>query len=241
VSGQGRLGDSKDFSCTPEMQFRSELDKGPEMPQLNITRFSMLLTEGLVALHGIHSDTLSITHRPLLDDIDLFNDAYRMNEKPFQNPLGETASLVVSPLSCSTDARAFRELNEEWISKLFSLEDADRLILGDPEGEIIAKGGQVLLARINGVVVGCVALVAAGNGAFELSKMTVSPSMRGKGLGRAIVVAAIGKARELGACTLFLGSSTKLANAVRLYDLSVSGTYRSTNSVPFPTAGQTCS
>lgn len=72
------------------------------------------------------------------------------------------------------------------------------------------------LARDNGIVVGCVALVPAGNGVFVLSKMTVSPSRRGKGLGRAIVLAAIRKAREMRASTLFLGSSTKLANAVRL-------------------------
>jgi N-acetylglutamate synthase-like GNAT family acetyltransferase len=141
-----------------------------------------------------------------------------MNQEPSQPPLGETARLVISPLSNSSDARAFRELNEEWISKLFSLEDADRLILGDPQVEIIDKGGQVLLARTDGVVVGCVALVAAGDGVFELSKMTVTPPLRGTGLGRAIVLAAIGKARELGATTLFLGSSTKLANAVRLYE-----------------------
>lgn len=141
-----------------------------------------------------------------------------MNQRPSRNPLGETARIVISPLSSPTDARAFRELNEEWISKLFSLEDADRLILGDPQVEIIDKGGQVLLARADGVVVGCVALVAAGKGVFELSKMAVCPPKRGKGLGRSIVMAAIGKARELGASTLFLGSSTKLANAVRLYE-----------------------
>jgi N-acetylglutamate synthase-like GNAT family acetyltransferase len=156
-------------------------------------------------------------HLPLLDDIDPFNHAYRMNQEP-SHPVGETASLVISPLSSSTDAHAFRELNVEWISKLFSLEDADRLILGDPQVEIIDKGGQVLLARSGGMVVGCVALVAAGNGVFELSKMTVSPLRRGEGLGRAIVLAAIDKARQLGASTLFLGSSTKLANAVRLYE-----------------------
>jgi putative acetyltransferase len=153
-----------------------------------------------------------------LDDIDPFEHAYRMNQEPPRNPFGQTARLIISPLSSATDARAFRELNEEWISKLFSLEDADRLIHGDPQSEIIDKGGQVLLARANGIVVGCVALVPAGNGVFELSKMTVSPSRRGKGLGRAIVLAAIGKARDMGASTLFLGSSTKLANAVRLYE-----------------------
>jgi N-acetylglutamate synthase-like GNAT family acetyltransferase len=71
---------------------------------------------------------------------------------------------------------------------------------------------------LRGVVIGCVALVAAGHGVFELSKMTVAPSFRGNGIGRAIVLAAIAQARKLGASTLFLGSSTKLANAVSLYE-----------------------
>ena len=188
------------------------------MPEPNVPILHMLSGERLVPLRLIHTDTLSIARPVLLDDIDPFKDALRMNQNPSRNPLGETAALVISPMASFTDARAFRELNEEWISALFCLEDADRLIHGDQQVEIIDKGGQVLLARADGAVVGCVALVAAGNGVFELSKMTVSPSKRGAGLGRAIVQAAIEQARELGASTLFLGSSTKLANAVRLYE-----------------------
>ncbi len=97
------------------------------------------------------------------------------------------------------------------------VEPADRLILDNPQGEIIDRGGQVLIARA-GEIVGCVALVAAGGGVFELSKMTVAPSYRGLGIGRAIIVAAIDYAQTLGATSLFLGSSTKLATAVRLYE-----------------------
>ncbi|MGX9899580.1 hypothetical protein ACW0JT_06170 [Arthrobacter sp. SA17] len=98
-----------------------------------------------------------------------------MTQIQFQNDGSQLAELVISPLSTAADAEAFRDLNEEWITKLFSLEDADRQILGDPRTEIIDKGGQVLLGRSEGIVIGCVALVAAGHGVFELSKMTVSP------------------------------------------------------------------
>lgn len=218
MSGQGRLRNSKCFRCAPEVEFRGQFDEGPEMPKLYITSLNASPSSGFVTMLKIHTVILSIMYKLLLDYIDPFKDAYRMNQEPSQDLLGQTARAIISPLSSTSDAYAFRELNEEWISKLFALEDADRLILGDPQSEIIDKGGQVLLARTNGIVVGCVALVPAGNGVFELSKMTVSPSRRGKGLGRAIVMAAIGKAREMGASTLFLGSSTKLANAVRLYE-----------------------
>ncbi|MCY9581310.1 GNAT family N-acetyltransferase [Paenibacillus alvei] len=57
-----------------------------------------------------------------------------------------------------------------------------------------------------------------GAGVFELSKMSVSPELRGRGYGRRILHAAINRARELSAKSLFLGSSTKLPNAVHLYE-----------------------
>lgn len=122
------------------------------------------------------------------------------------------------------DARAFKELNEEWISGLFVLEPADRRILDDPEGAIVARGGQVLIARqadpASAEILGCVALVPSGAapGTYELSKMTVAPAHRGAGVGRAILLAALEHARRLGGTRLFLGSSRRLADAVHLYE-----------------------
>ena len=72
--------------------------------------------------------------------------------------------------------------------------------------------------ELDGVVGGCVAIVPDGSGAYELSKMAVSPALRGHGAGRALLGAAVRRARELGASSLFLGSSTKLAPAVHLYE-----------------------
>ena len=127
-------------------------------------------------------------------------------------------SLVIEPMSSAEDAQAFRELNEEWISRLFTLEDADRALLNDPGARIVGPGGTVLIARLGDDRVGCVALVPTGNGVFELSKMAVRPALRGRGAGRQLILAAIDAARGLGARSLFLGSSTRLANAVHLYE-----------------------
>ncbi|PXA69843.1 GNAT family N-acetyltransferase [Cryobacterium arcticum] len=121
-------------------------------------------------------------------------------------------------MSSDADARAFRELNEEWITSLFTLEDADRALLNDPVGRILGTGGAVLIARLGVDAVGCVALVPTGDGVFELSKMSVSPALRNRGAGRRLILAAIEKAAELGATSLFLGSSTKLPSAVHLYE-----------------------
>jgi putative acetyltransferase len=128
------------------------------------------------------------------------------------------SDLVITALADSEDARAFKEMNEEWITRLFTLEDEDRRILDDPRAEIIDRGGSVLLARLTGTIVGCVALVPGLPGVFELGKMTVTPELRNQGIGRRIVIAAIDEARRIGAHSIFLGSSTRLPAAVHHYE-----------------------
>lgn len=129
------------------------------------------------------------------------------------------STLSITSMTTSAEAEAFRALNEEWISRLFTIEESDRKTLGDPFGAVVARGGDVLIVRDGEEIVGCVAVVpGSAGGAFELSKMAVTPAARGRGIGRLLVQATIDRARELGAVTLFLGSSTKLPNAVHLYE-----------------------
>lgn len=122
------------------------------------------------------------------------------------------------PLQPGDDATAFRTLNEEWITRYFTLEPKDRETLNDPENQILKKGGRVFMAYAGGQPVGCVALIPTGEGVLELSKMAVSPAMRGMGIGRRLLGYAVEQARLLGAKTLFLGSNAKLQDAVHLYE-----------------------
>jgi N-acetylglutamate synthase-like GNAT family acetyltransferase len=55
-------------------------------------------------------------------------------------------------------------------------------------------------------------------GVYELSKMAVSPHLRGRGLGRSLLQCAIAQARSIGASSLFLGSNTRLKDAIHLYE-----------------------
>lgn len=126
--------------------------------------------------------------------------------------------LTITSMQTPEEARAFKNLNEEWIALLFAIEEEDLVILNNPVENIVNKGGDVLIARDGDSIIGCVALVPNGAGMFELSKMSVTPELRGRGYGRRIIHAAINRARELGATSLFLGSSTKLPNAVHLYE-----------------------
>jgi putative acetyltransferase len=126
--------------------------------------------------------------------------------------------IEIRPLRAGEDATAFRTLNEEWISRFFTLEAKDREILGDPEGKILKHGGHILMAWLGDQAIGCVALIPMGGGVYELSKMAVSPGMRGLGIGRKVLLEAIKLARQIGAKSLFLGSNSKLQNAVHLYE-----------------------
>jgi putative acetyltransferase len=126
--------------------------------------------------------------------------------------------IEIREMATVDDATAFRTLNEEWITKIFSLEANDVEILGNPQQIIVDKGGRVFVMSADGEAAGCVALIPMEGGVYELSKMAVSPKLRGMGIGRKLIEYAITQARELGAKSLFLGSSTKLPNAVHLYE-----------------------
>ena len=121
-----------------------------------------------------------------------------------------TPRIEIGPLRSAQDAIAFGTLNEEWISRLFTLEDKDCETLGDPHNTILAKGGHIYMVHADGVAIGCVALIPtpAQDGTYELSKMAISPTLRGLGIGRRLLEYTIAQAREIGAKSLFLGSST---------------------------------
>src|SRR5581483_10877480 len=80
-----------------------------------------------------------------------------------------------------------------------------------------AKGGRVLFALADGQAVGCCALMALADGGFELAKMAVADAYKGRGLGRALMAAAVERARAAGAPRLYLETNSGLAPALALY------------------------
>lgn len=113
----------------------------------------------------------------------------------------------------------FARLNVEWLERWFTVEPVDWDVLEDPERHVLAHGGCVLFA-VDGDdrAVGTVALRHEGNGVYELTKMAVDPAMRGGGVGRLLVDAALGEFLAASGRELFLESSTKLGPALRLYE-----------------------
>jgi DNA-binding MarR family transcriptional regulator/GNAT superfamily N-acetyltransferase len=113
--------------------------------------------------------------------------------------------------------QAFRNLNEEWITKYFRMEDSDYKALDHPQEYILDKGGYIYIALYKGQPVGACALIAMDDGGFELAKMAVSPKAQGLGIGYLIGMACIEKARSLGAPRVYLESNTTLKTAINLY------------------------
>lgn len=114
---------------------------------------------------------------------------------------------------------AFRDLNEEWISKYFKLEAADYKALNNPKGYILNKGGCILVALYNDEPVGVCALIKMNDPTydFELAKMAVSPMAQGKNIGWLLGQAVIKEARKRGASNIYLESNTILKPAINLY------------------------
>lgn len=115
-------------------------------------------------------------------------------------------------------AGAFRRLNLDWIERLFEVETADRKVLDDPEGAIIAPGGQIFFAMDRDAPVGTAAVIFVHAQRYELAKMAVAASHRNQGIGERLGAAGIAWAREAGARSIFLQTNSRLANAIRLYE-----------------------
>ena len=130
---------------------------------------------------------------------------------------GYAPGLAIRPFR-SEDAAAFRELNEQWISKYFTMEEPDRCVLNDPEGYVLRPGGHIFMAFLNGPAVGCCALIPHAPGEFEVAKMAVAEGHRGMGIGRRVLEFTVGRAREMGAGSLYLETNSMLENAIHLYE-----------------------
>ncbi|WP_029909126.1 bifunctional helix-turn-helix transcriptional regulator/GNAT family N-acetyltransferase [Caulobacter sp. UNC358MFTsu5.1] len=117
-------------------------------------------------------------------------------------------------------AQAFHDINAEWISRMFALEENDIRLLEDPRGLIIDRGGAVLFARTPDLgVVGTCAIMRMKDGWYELTKMGVLEAARGRKVGEFLLAAAIERAKAMGvADRLYLLTNKKCAAAIHLYE-----------------------
>lgn len=113
---------------------------------------------------------------------------------------------------------AFGRLNREWLEKYFRVEPIDEKVLADPQSSILSDGGVILYVLDGDEAVGTVALKHQGDGVFELTKMAVTETCQGRGLGRLLMSAVIDRFEALEGASMYLESHSSLGAALSLYE-----------------------
>jgi ribosomal protein S18 acetylase RimI-like enzyme len=113
---------------------------------------------------------------------------------------------------------AIKTLNLEWLQKHFRVEPKDELVLSDPQGQIIDKGGMIFYAKYKDEIVGTVSLIKIDDTTFELSKMAVTDGVQGLGIGKKLMLHCLAVAEAKGMEKVILYSNRKLLSAIHLYE-----------------------
>ena len=110
----------------------------------------------------------------------------------------------------------FIRLNEEWISRHFSLEKTDIDLAKNPHS-IIDNGGYVFSLVSKNKVLGVCALFYDGFGIYELARMAVSTDHQKKGYADLLLKSVFETLADKNVKKLYLVSNTKLIPAITLY------------------------
>ena len=114
---------------------------------------------------------------------------------------------------------AFREINTQWIERMYRLEPTDEDVLDHPRERIVDTGGAILFVEAKGAgIIGTCALRKTGERRFELTKMGVLEAARGLKAGEFLLRKTVERAHSMGAELLYLLSNRKSAAAIHLYE-----------------------
>ena len=111
-----------------------------------------------------------------------------------------------------------KTLNLEWLTKYFKVEPKDEIVLSNPQVEIIDKGGLIFYAKYNSQIIGTVSLIKINEVTFELSKMAVTDTIQGLGIGKKMMEHCLAVAKEKDIQKLILYSNRSLLPAIHLYE-----------------------
>ncbi|MEP2989474.1 MAG: GNAT family N-acetyltransferase [Parasphingorhabdus sp.] len=122
------------------------------------------------------------------------------------------------------DRQSFIDLNLDWIEESFTVETSDRDQLENLESSILAKGGRIIIAELDGKVVGTGAILPPHHEPddrltwLEIVKMAARKDLRGRGIGRAVLESLIEQAKEMGSDAIWLETNSDLKAATILYE-----------------------
>ena len=104
----------------------------------------------------------------------------------------------------------FKEINVQWITRSFEMEEEDIKTVDDPEGYILKGGGKIFIALYNNEVVGTCAYLNFGEHLYEMIKMAVDEKFRGLKIGKIIGEVSLQKMKAYGAKKYFCSPTQKV-------------------------------
>ena len=128
--------------------------------------------------------------------------------------------LEITEAITEDDIAAVRTLLREYQERLgidLCFQDFEAEVEGLP-GSYAPPSGRLLIAKHDGMPVGCVALQGRSPSRAEMKRLFVRPDARGLGVGRALVSRVIGDAREIGYEEVVLDTLPVMVEAQRLYE-----------------------
>jgi GNAT superfamily N-acetyltransferase len=126
-----------------------------------------------------------------------------------------TVHIRRSTLASPDAIRLIEALNTE-LTGTFPEPGATHFSLSD--AQVVPGDGAFVVAYLDDVAVGCGAVRRLDDATAELKRMYVDPSVRGQGIGRALLEALEREARLLGITRIVLETGTRLAPAIKLYE-----------------------
>lgn len=112
----------------------------------------------------------------------------------------------------------FKEINEQWITRSYVMEEEDIKTVEDPETHILKDGGKIYIALYKGHPVGTCAYLNMGDKVYEMIKFAVDEDYRGLKIGKILAEESVESIKQMGADKIILFSNKKgSAKAIEMY------------------------
>ena len=122
---------------------------------------------------------------------------------------------ATDPGSLEQVKHLFREY-ANWLSVDLSFQQFEDEMANLP-GPYAAPGGALFLAKVDGLVAGCVAVRPFDNTTAEMKRLFVKDAFKGHGVGKALAATAIAESKTLGYKRILLDTLAHMRPAIELY------------------------